>query len=269
MKQNQHQAGAKSSRASQPKQLPKAAARSRRKTTSQPLKAARASAPRVRLKVPMPPALLRAVESAAQQLGISRDEFFTRAIQAKMHATDEAAPREVVQQLEDARNMRFAFDYLLEHSLAEPEVLALPDVIVCGAQEIDRHLHSKLGAVLARVLSPAHAEPAGMGMSLPVSVCCAHYTVNTLLHLLIAFVIKENLLGHDAQKNSLACGLVNLTSWASAEMERSSKAVSDEHHAMFLLLQRLAEADGTVTRADFAACGVAPKAAPAANGGGQ
>ena len=260
MKTNHTRAGAKNSRAAKSTQA--------RKTTGQPLKPARASAPRVRLKVPMPPALLRAVESAAQQLGISRDEFITRAIQAKMHATDEAAPREVVQQLEDARNMRFAVDYLLEHSLAKPEVLALPDVIVCGVQEIDGHLHSKLGAVLG-ALSPAHAEPAGMGMSLHVSVCCAHYTVNTLLHLLITFVIKENSLGYDAQKNSLACGLVNLTSWALTEMERSTKAVSDEHHAMFLLLQRLAEADGTVSRADFAACGVAPKAASAAKGGAQ
>ena len=269
MKRNPSQAGKRNSRASQSKQSPKVAARSGRKTTGQTLKPARASAPRVRLKVPMPPALLRAVESAAQQLGISRDELFARAIEAQLKEGPEAAvPREVVQQLEDARNMRFAVDYLLEHSLAKPEVLALPDVIVCGVQEIDGHLHSKLGAVLG-ALSPAHAEPAGMGMSLHGSVCCAHYTVNTLLHLLITFVIKENSLGYDAQKNSLACGLVNLTSWASAEMERSTKAVSDEHHAMFLLLQRLAEADGTVSRADFAACGVAPKAASAAKGGAQ
>ena len=261
MKQNQHQAGKRNSRASKSKQA--------HKTTGQPLKPARASAPRVRLKVPMPPALLRAVESAAQQLGISRDELFARAIEAQLkEGPKSTVPREVVQQLEDARDMRFAVDYLLEHSLANPEVLALPDVIVCGVQEIDGHLHSKLGAVLG-ALSPAHAEPAGMGMSLHGSVCCAHYTVNTLLHLLITFVIKENSLGYDAQKNSLACGLVNLTSWALTEMERSTKAVSDEHHAMFLLLQRLAEADGTVSRADFAACGVAPKAASAAKGGAQ
>ena len=82
MKTNHNRAGAKNNRAA--KSTPA------HKTTSQPLKAARATAPRVRLKVPMPPALLRAVESAAQQLGISRDEFITRAIQAKMHATDEA-----------------------------------------------------------------------------------------------------------------------------------------------------------------------------------
>lgn len=163
-----------------------------------------------RVKVPMPPALAQAVDTAAQQLGISRDEFFARAIQE--HTTKPgAATAEREKRMDLIRDSETACDasaglmFLLSDLYAHPMEGSLGDEGLEGVRFLTAHVTARV----SRSFDACHTEadagrPVGLAVASMEEVLSAN---GSLLSLLMDFLDRENRVPGDA-----ANGLLHL-SW--------------------------------------------------------